>query len=60
MNRGIKPYNGTDTTTIPWRKESLFVEADGSVLKGLAWGIAFSFPLWIAIIGWLRLLGWMH
>ncbi|MET3938026.1 hypothetical protein ABIC22_000838 [Paenibacillus sp. PvP094] len=35
------------------------MEVDRSMLKGLAWGIAFSCPLWIAIIGWFRLLGWM-
>ncbi|MBB6023173.1 hypothetical protein HNR77_004273 [Paenibacillus sp. JGP012] len=60
MNTGIKSYNDTDTSTIPWRKESLFVHVNRSLLKGLAWGMALSVPLWIAIIGWLRLLWWMH
>ncbi|MDP9700702.1 hypothetical protein SAMN05720606_104282 [Paenibacillus polysaccharolyticus] len=36
------------------------MEANRSLLKGLAWGMAFSFPLWIAVIGWLNLLGWIH
>ncbi|WP_433922763.1 hypothetical protein [Paenibacillus taichungensis] len=60
MKAGINSYIITDTATIPWRKESLFVEVNRSLLKGLAWGVAFSCPLWIAIIGWLRLMGWMY
>ncbi|RPK24268.1 hypothetical protein EDO6_05212 [Paenibacillus xylanexedens] len=38
----------------------MFVEVNRGLLKGLAWGVAFSCPLWIAIIGWLRLMGWMY
>lgn len=60
MKTGIKSYTITDTATIPWRKESLFVEVNRGLLKGLAWGVAFRRPLWIAIIGWLRLMGWMY
>lgn len=29
---------------------------EGSFLRGLAFGVMFSIPLWMSLIGWLRIL----
>ena len=31
-------------------------ENEGNLFAGLFWGALFSIPLWISIIGWVRLL----
>jgi hypothetical protein len=43
----------TSTTTVG--VGPMNYEENGSLVKGMVWGTALSLPLWIAILGWVRL-----
>ncbi len=32
------------------------MESEGNVFEGIFWGSLLSFPLWLSLIGWVKLL----
>ena len=34
----------------------MYREDEGNLAKGLLWGLLFSIPLWLSILGWIRLI----
>jgi hypothetical protein len=32
------------------------MKEEGNIIVGLFWGTLFSIPLWISIVGWVKLL----
>jgi len=33
-----------------------YMEEEGNIFEGLFWGILFSIPLWMSLIGWYKIL----